>query len=136
MPLVPIPAAFDHPDWIFELKHDGFRALAHVDGHHCTFISRTGHVYKQFPMLADELAHSVRAGSCVLDGEIVCLGPDGRSQFNRLLFRRDCRPALKSVLTHLRGSASFPLLLGHCITSDGQCPHLCLATTCCLPLHS
>jgi ATP-dependent DNA ligase len=25
----------------------------------------------------------------VLDGEIVCLGPDGRSRFNHLLFRRD-----------------------------------------------
>src|ERR1700704_6215486 len=40
MPLVPIAAAFDHPDWVFELKHDGFRALAHVEGHHCTLVSR------------------------------------------------------------------------------------------------
>jgi hypothetical protein len=28
MPLIRIPSAFDHADWIFELKHDGFRALA------------------------------------------------------------------------------------------------------------
>jgi hypothetical protein len=27
LPLVPIPDGFDHPDWVFELKHDGFRAL-------------------------------------------------------------------------------------------------------------
>ena len=87
--LVPIPAAFDHPDWLFELKHDGFRALAHVEGHQCTIVSRRSHVYKQFPMLNEELAHAVRARSCVLDGEIVCLGADGRSLFNRLLFRRD-----------------------------------------------
>ena len=40
-------------------------------------------------MLNDELAHAVRATSCVLDGEIVCLAPDRRSLFNRLLFRRD-----------------------------------------------
>jgi len=32
---------------VFELKHDGFRALAHVEGHHCTLVSRRGHVYKQ-----------------------------------------------------------------------------------------
>jgi bifunctional non-homologous end joining protein LigD len=89
MPLVPVPAAFDHPDWVFELKHDGFRALAHIDGHRCTLVSRRGHVYTQFPMLAEDLAHAVRARSCVLDGEIVCLAPDGRSLFNRLLFRRD-----------------------------------------------
>jgi hypothetical protein len=33
MPLVRIPDAFDHPDWLFELQHDGFRALAYVEGH-------------------------------------------------------------------------------------------------------
>src|SRR5215212_2951053 len=89
MPLVRVPAAFDHPDWLFELKHDGFRALAHVEGHRCTLVSRRRHVYTHFPMLIDEIADSVRAMSCVLDGEIVCLAPDGRSLFNRLLFRRD-----------------------------------------------
>ena len=28
MPLVRIPEAVDHTDWLFELKHDGFRAIA------------------------------------------------------------------------------------------------------------
>jgi ATP-dependent DNA ligase len=40
-------------------------------------------------MLLDEIAHSVLAMSCVLDGEIVCRAPNGRAVFNRLLFRRD-----------------------------------------------
>ncbi len=31
MPLARRREAFDHPDWIFELKYDGFRALAFVD---------------------------------------------------------------------------------------------------------
>jgi len=26
-----IAAPFDHQDWIFELKHDGFRALAYIE---------------------------------------------------------------------------------------------------------
>jgi bifunctional non-homologous end joining protein LigD len=30
MPLVRVPEPFDHSDWLFELKHDGFRALAYV----------------------------------------------------------------------------------------------------------
>jgi ATP-dependent DNA ligase len=30
MPLVSMPEPFDHPEWLFELKHDGFRALAHA----------------------------------------------------------------------------------------------------------
>jgi hypothetical protein len=46
-------------------------------------------IYKQFPQLQVEIAHSIRAHSAVLDGEIVCFGPDGRSLFNRLLFRRE-----------------------------------------------
>ena len=66
MPLVPIPGAFDHPEWLFELKHDGFRALAYVEGHRCTLVSRRRHVYRQFAMLSEEIAHAVRAGS--LDG--------------------------------------------------------------------
>lgn len=44
---------------------------------------------RQFPQLAEELAHSVRAHDAVFDGEIVCLAPDGRSKCNSLLFRRD-----------------------------------------------
>lgn len=36
-----------------------------------------------------QIAHSVRAYECLLDGEIVCLDPDGRSNFHKLLFRRD-----------------------------------------------
>jgi hypothetical protein len=30
-PLKSEPAPFDHPDWIFELKYDRFRAVAHVE---------------------------------------------------------------------------------------------------------
>jgi hypothetical protein len=36
MRLLRIPEPFDHPDWLFEPKMDGFRGLAHVKGHHCT----------------------------------------------------------------------------------------------------
>jgi len=89
MPLLRVPAAFDASDWVFELKHDGFRAFAIVSGHRCTLVSRRGHVFKQWPQLAEELAHTVKADHAVLDGEIVCLQPDGRSDFNKLLFRRD-----------------------------------------------
>src|SRR5437899_1159094 len=89
MPLIRVAEPFDHSDWIFELKHDGFRALAHVDGHRCTLVSRRRHVYQQFPQLQEELAHSVRAMSCVLDGEIACLAPDGQSKFYDLMFRRE-----------------------------------------------
>lgn len=89
MPLLRAPEPFDHPDWLFELKHDGFRALAVVEGHRCALVSRNGHVFAQWPQLAEEIAHSVRATRAVLDGEIACLRPDGSSDFHALLFRRD-----------------------------------------------
>ena len=81
MRLLRIPEPFDHPDRIFEPKLDGFRALAHVKGHHCTLISRNGHTFKSWPQLSDEIAHSVRADSAILDGEICRLNPDGTSNF-------------------------------------------------------
>lgn len=89
MRLIRLPEPFDHPDFIFEPKLDGYRALAYVRGHHCELVSRNGHTFKQWPQLAEELAHAVRAHSAVLDGEICCLQPDGRTDFYRLMFRRD-----------------------------------------------
>lgn len=84
MPLAVAPEPFDDRDWLFEPKWDGFRALAHIDGHHCRLVSRRANVYKSWPYLCEE-----RCSSAVLDGEIVCLQPDGRSDFYSLMFRRD-----------------------------------------------
>jgi bifunctional non-homologous end joining protein LigD len=89
MPLVRIPEPFDHTDWLFELKHDGFRALAYVEGHRCRLVSRRGHEFRKRDLLCEEIAHSVRCMSAVLDGELVCLDAAGRSQFYPLLFRRE-----------------------------------------------
>jgi ATP-dependent DNA ligase len=89
MPLIRVKQPFDHPDWLFELKHDGFRALAIIEGHGCSLVSRRGYVFKQWPQLVEELAHTVRARHAVLDGEVVVLRRDGSSDFNSLLFRRE-----------------------------------------------
>jgi bifunctional non-homologous end joining protein LigD len=89
MRLLRIPEPFDHRDWIFEPNSDGFRALAHVQGHRCTLISRNGNIFKSWPRLGEEIAHAVRAQDAVLDGEICCLEQDGTSNFRNLLFRRE-----------------------------------------------
>jgi ATP-dependent DNA ligase len=44
--------AFDHDDFLFELKMDGFRALAHVGPDETRLISRRGNAYKRFTELA------------------------------------------------------------------------------------
>jgi len=39
---------FDHPDFLFELKHDGFRALVNIWDGNCELISRNRNAYKSF----------------------------------------------------------------------------------------
>jgi ATP-dependent DNA ligase len=63
--LIRVADAFDDPDWLFEVKHDGFRALTQIDGHRCALVSRRRHVYRQFPQLQEEIAHAIRAESAV-----------------------------------------------------------------------
>jgi bifunctional non-homologous end joining protein LigD len=88
MPLGRKADPFDHPEWIYELKYDGFRALAVVEYGRCTLLSRNGHQFASFPELASRIGYALMPRSVVLDGEIVCLDQDGRCQFNDLLFRR------------------------------------------------
>ena len=60
------PFPFDNPDWLFEIKHDGFRALAAIEGHTCRRVSRRGHVFSKFGLLAEELGprpRNVRSAS-------------------------------------------------------------------------
>jgi len=70
MPLSRRPAPFDHPEWIFELKYDGFRSLAVIQNNRAQLISRNGHPFNSFT----ELRKTLRVpypGKTVLDGEIL-----------------------------------------------------------------
>jgi bifunctional non-homologous end joining protein LigD len=82
------PEPFDHPDWIYEIKFDGFRALAYVEGGKCRLVSRRNHEYKSFHELCASIAAHLSGSTAILDGEIVCLDQFGRSQFYELMFRR------------------------------------------------
>jgi bifunctional non-homologous end joining protein LigD len=88
MKLSIIPEPFDHPDWLFELKHDGFRAMAYVAEGTCDLISRRRNAYKSFGQLRLAIAASLDVENAILDGEIVCLNSDGHSMFRELLHRR------------------------------------------------
>jgi hypothetical protein len=45
MPLARKPLPFDHPEWIFELKYDGFRSLAVIQNDRTQLISRNRHPF-------------------------------------------------------------------------------------------
>jgi bifunctional non-homologous end joining protein LigD len=88
MPLGRKPRAFDDPEWLFELKYDGFRALAILELGHCILYSRNGHPFASFSDLATRIGNALVPRSVVMDGEIVCLDKRGHCQFTDLLFRR------------------------------------------------
>lgn len=79
---------FDSDEWIFEMKWDGYRALANISRSHkdeCEVLlySRNKIVFNdKYPAILEELKkipHDV-----VLDGEIVVLGEDGHPNFHHL----------------------------------------------------
>ena len=79
------PEPFDYPSCIFELKMDGFRALAYIDGGQCQLASRKGNIYKSFASLSSTLAGLGR--QAILEGDL-CLDAAGKPQFYDLLRRR------------------------------------------------
>jgi bifunctional non-homologous end joining protein LigD len=88
MPLARLNAPFDLPDWIFEPKLDGFRAVAYVEAGSCRLVSRNRNAFKTFVELAQAIGEELSGRSAILDGEIVRPGPDGRPMFYELMRRR------------------------------------------------
>jgi bifunctional non-homologous end joining protein LigD len=61
---------FDSDQFIYELKIDGFRALAHIQDQQGELVSRKGNAFRGFAELATWIAEHLRVESAVLDGEI------------------------------------------------------------------
>ena len=68
----PLTGAFNDPDWLSELKHDGFRPSAYIENGQCRLVSRHRNTYKSFETLSHDLSR-LRVKNAILDGEIVCL---------------------------------------------------------------
>ena len=75
---------FSDPDWLFEIKWDGVRTLACIQGQKVRLWSRSHReITNEYPELS-HLAENVNAENVWLDGEIVALDSDGRSDFQLL----------------------------------------------------
>ena len=71
-------------DWIYEIKFDGYRALALRDGIETRVLSRSQKdLGKKFPEVKDSIA-AVDVQNAIFDGEIVALDEKGRSSFQLL----------------------------------------------------
>ena len=72
-------------DWDFEVKFDGFRAVAYVRGGECKLVSRNDNdLTGRFPEVAKAIVKAVKSPNAVLDGEICRLNPEGRTSFSEL----------------------------------------------------
>jgi bifunctional non-homologous end joining protein LigD len=71
-------------DWLHEIKYDGYRMHARIDGDKIQLLTRTGldwsHRYKR----TIEALRSLRVRSAYLDGELCALNADGVPVFSRL----------------------------------------------------
>lgn len=74
---------FDNPDWIYEVKWDGYRALAYIDKKYLELRSRNNNSFNEkfYPVYDALKKWPVRA---VVDGEIVVLNDKGITKFSDL----------------------------------------------------
>ena len=70
------------PDWIHEIKHDGFRIMARLDAGGVRLLTRKGHDFAdRFPLAAGAVA-ALPARSCLIDGEAIVTDKNGLAVFD------------------------------------------------------
>lgn len=78
-----VDTPFDRANWIYEIKWDGYRAIAQINSEKVNLYSRNGISYNEkFESIAKSLTKF--SGNAVLDGEIVMLDSTGRPDFQLL----------------------------------------------------
>ena len=71
--------------WTYEVKFDGFRALAYLHNSECRLLSRNEkELNGRFPDVAKALVKAVKSPNAVVDGEICRVDPTGRTSFSEL----------------------------------------------------
>jgi bifunctional non-homologous end joining protein LigD len=91
---------FDDPDWLFEIKWDGYRAVAFIAKGKVRLVSRNQNdLTAQYPELHN-LAASIKAETAILDGEIAALDQEGRSSFSLMQQRTGIRDGSRRTTSH------------------------------------
>ena len=72
------------PNWIHEIKHDGYRLMVRRDGEQVRCLTRGGHDWAdRFPAIV-EATSRIKAASFLIDGEAVIANEDGTPHFHAL----------------------------------------------------
>lgn len=105
-------------EWSLEMKWDGIRALAAVEGDSVRLTSRNGNdLTASYPELA-ELAAKLQRDSAVLDGEIVAVDSSGRPDFGLLQTRMKLTRA--ADVKRVQPSAPVRFMLFDILERDGE----------------
>src|ERR1700686_1825528 len=87
-----IAEPFDGPQWLFEIKWDGYRAIAFIENGKVRLVSRNQNdLTARYPELKD-MAKLLKAKTAILDGEVVALDEEGRASFSLMQQRTGFRP--------------------------------------------
>lgn len=87
-----VDKAFDGKDWLFEIKWDGYRAVAFIENNKVRLVSRNQNdLTARYPELKD-MAQHIRAKTAILDGEVVALDAEGKASFSLMQQRTGFRP--------------------------------------------
>jgi bifunctional non-homologous end joining protein LigD len=90
-----IEKPFDGPEWLFEIKWDGYRAVAFIENGKVRLVSRNqNELTARYPELKD-MAQFVKGKNVILDGEVVALDDEGKASFSLMQQRTGFRPGGK-----------------------------------------
>ena len=76
------------PDWIHEIKYDGFRLIVHRDGDRVRLLTRNGHNWADVTPGSSNLLSRIGTGILSSMVRTMVLGVDGIADFNALYSRR------------------------------------------------
>jgi bifunctional non-homologous end joining protein LigD len=72
-------------EWAFEVKFDGYRAIAYIRGGECRLLSRNDNdLTGRFDEIAKALVKAVKSPNAVVDGEVTRVDTTGRTSFSEL----------------------------------------------------
>jgi DNA polymerase LigD, ligase domain len=94
-----ISEPFDSREWLFEIKWDGYRAVAFIENGKVRLVSRNqNELTPRYPELKD-LPRVIKAKNAILDGEVVALDEHGKASFSLMQQRTGFRPGGKRAAT-------------------------------------
>ena len=90
-----LPSSADRPpagpDWVHEIKHDGYRLMARRDPIAIRLLTRNGHDWSpRYPLIV-EAVNGLKVRSCLIDGEAVSCDANGVAVFERLRLKQEGR---------------------------------------------